>query len=246
VRVREHWFWFCAIGVLVYLISLIVLSKRSNVLKDNGIDASAVGVLSHSQLLPYSLGRFQMAFWFSLVIASFLFIWLITGAYDIISTTILSLIGISTATALSSSVIDTNKDQSILNQTVSLKEEENKLSLEIIALRQLIGNNAANQIELIGNLSTKEARQAQVRLEIAKNITVLTPKKSDGFFQDILSDENGVSFHRLQMFTWTIILGILFVFSVWTRLSMPEFSTTLLALQGLTAGTYLGFKIPEK
>jgi hypothetical protein len=29
-------------------------------------------------------------------------------------------------------------------------------------------------------------------------------------------------------------------------LSMPEFSATLLALQGLTAGTFLGFKIPEK
>jgi len=27
---------------------------------------------------------------------------------------------------------------------------------------------------------------------------------------------------------------------------MPEFSATLLALQGITAGTYLGFKIPEK
>jgi len=28
--------------------------------------------------------------------------------------------------------------------------------------------------------------------------------------------------------------------------SMPEFPETLLVLQGISAGTYLGFKIPEK
>ncbi len=27
---------------------------------------------------------------------------------------------------------------------------------------------------------------------------------------------------------------------------MPEFSATLLAMLGISAGTYLGFKIPEK
>jgi hypothetical protein len=27
---------------------------------------------------------------------------------------------------------------------------------------------------------------------------------------------------------------------------MPEFGATLLALMGISAGTYLGFKIPEK
>jgi hypothetical protein len=27
---------------------------------------------------------------------------------------------------------------------------------------------------------------------------------------------------------------------------MPEFSTTLLALMGISSGTYLGFKIPER
>jgi hypothetical protein len=64
--------------------------------------------------------------------------------------------------------------------------------------------------------------------------------------KDLLTDANGVSFHRLQMFVWTFILGLLFIYSVWSRLAMPELSATLLALQGLTSGTYLGFKVPEK
>jgi hypothetical protein len=64
--------------------------------------------------------------------------------------------------------------------------------------------------------------------------------------QDILNDAYGISFHRFQMFVWTVVLGFVFLESVWNRLSMPEFSATLLALQGVSAGTYLGFKIPEK
>jgi len=41
-------------------------------------------------------------------------------------------------------------------------------------------------------------------------------------------------------------LGLVFIYSVWADLTMPSFSATLLTMQGITAGTYLGFKIPEK
>ncbi len=72
--------------------------------------------------------------------------------------------------------------------------------------------------------------------------------QSEGFLRDILSDgRNGAySFHRFQILIWTLVLALLFVHSVWERLAMPEFSATLLMLQGISAGTYLGFKIPEK
>ena len=49
------------------------------------------------------------------------------------------------------------------------------------------------------------------------------------------------------MLAWTAILGLVFVYSVWERLAMPEFSATLLSLMGISAGTYLGFKgVAEK
>ena len=70
------------------------------------------------------------------------------------------------------------------------------------------------------------------------------PKRS--FFLDILSDENGVSFHRLQIVIWTLVLATVFVISVGVSLEMPTFDTTLLALMGISSGTYLGFKLPEK
>jgi hypothetical protein len=72
-----------------------------------------------------------------------------------------------------------------------------------------------------------------------------TEMTSENFVRDVLTDKNGYSFHRFQMFVWTIVLGVLFVYSVWNRLSMPAFSGTLLALLGISGGTYLGFKLPE-
>nr|ALS89246.1 stage V sporulation protein AB [uncultured bacterium] len=69
---------------------------------------------------------------------------------------------------------------------------------------------------------------------------------SVNFLRDILSDSSGYSFHRFQIFAWTIVLGIIFVSAVYNNLNMPEFSGTLLGLMGLSSGTYIGFKFPEK
>jgi uncharacterized membrane protein YeiH len=69
---------------------------------------------------------------------------------------------------------------------------------------------------------------------------------SEGFLRDILSDSAGVSLHRFQMFVWTLVLGVIFIASVYKNLEMPEFSATLLGLMGISSGTYLGFKVPEK
>jgi len=46
------------------------------------------------------------------------------------------------------------------------------------------------------------------------------------------------------MMTWTLILGVVFIFGVFQQLAMPKFDATLLALMGMSSGTYLGFKWP--
>jgi hypothetical protein len=70
--------------------------------------------------------------------------------------------------------------------------------------------------------------------------------ESAGFWHDICDDGNGMSFHRLQVVMWTVVLGIIFLDAVADTISMPEFSEKLLALQSVSNGTYLGFKIPVK
>jgi hypothetical protein len=76
--------------------------------------------------------------------------------------------------------------------------------------------------------------------------TPVAPVASKGFLSDVLSDDQGISIYRFQLFAWTLVLGVIFCASVYNGLAMPQFSTTLLGLMGISSGTYLGFKVPEK
>jgi hypothetical protein len=66
---------------------------------------------------------------------------------------------------------------------------------------------------------------------------------SGWWFMDILRDSEGVNFHRFQMAAWTLVLGLVFIQQVYRNLAMPEFSASVLALMGISAGTYLGLKL---
>lgn len=72
-------------------------------------------------------------------------------------------------------------------------------------------------------------------------------RASAGWWRDLVSDERGtVALERLQVIVWTLVLSGVFVTSVVWYLSMPDFNATLLALMGISSGTYLGFRIPQK
>ncbi len=93
--------------------------------------------------------------------------------------------------------------------------------------------------------------EKKAKLEaVEEKVTVLTKQATvrpcKSFWHDILSDTNGISLRRLQIFVWTIVLGIIFVREVYNGLAMPEFNGTLLALMGVSSGTYIGFKFPEQ
>jgi hypothetical protein len=186
-RLRSGWFWIATVLYLALFFALVVLAKRSDLLRDSG-PAPAPTDGNPNPRKAFSLARCQMAFWFLLVIGAFFFIWLITVADDTIPASVLALIGIGAGAALGSALIDA-------------------------------GTN---------------------------------PRQSKGFILDILSDKDGdpnkdgVVFHRFQMAVWTIVLGIIFVYSVWKNLAMRDFDATLLALMGISAGTYLGFKFQSK
>jgi hypothetical protein len=73
------------------------------------------------------------------------------------------------------------------------------------------------------------------------------PRASEGFMHDLISDDRGVvALDRFQVVVWTLILGGIFLTSVLWDLTMPEFSATMLALMGISSGTYIGFKLPMK
>jgi hypothetical protein len=73
------------------------------------------------------------------------------------------------------------------------------------------------------------------------------PPGTRGFWRDLVSDDRGVvALDRFQVVVWTLVLGGIFLTSVLWDLTMPEFSVTMLALMGISSGTYIGFKLPMK
>jgi hypothetical protein len=172
-------------GLLLFFLLLVRLALRTSLLRE-----SAAAPLA-GKLAPYSLSRFQLAFWSFLVVAAYVFIWIITEELDTITGSVLALLGIGSSTALAASLIDAGK---------------------------ATATAAAD---------------------------VVTESVSRGFLHDVLSDEHGISLYRFQLFVWTLVLGVIFIASVYNGLQMPQFNPTLLGLMGISSGTYLGFKVPE-
>ncbi len=242
------------IALLVVLFTSIFffwLARKTNIIRETGPPAGP------GKLRPYNLGRTQMAFWFFLVYSSYLVIWLITGALDTITASLLGLMGISAGTALGEALIDSGKTDARSDQLQNLSAERQALEQSNADLQAQITQLNSIQTETtpddLANLdrSNKQLQDNRTRLAaIDQQAQTLTPTAasgvSSGFLKDILSDGSGYSFHRFQIFAWTIVLGIMFLASVYNNLSMPEFSATLLGLMGLSSGTYIGFKFPEQ
>jgi hypothetical protein len=197
-----------------------------------------------------------MAFWFFLIYASYVTIWLITGALDTITASLLALMGISAGTALGEALIDDGKDNARINQDQQLKAQKQAIEQAVTDVQnQLDTLNAsgaatvtdqANKDSMTRQLVEGRTRLNQIDQQLRAIQMDIEPHSTQGFLRDILSDGSGYSFHRFQIFAWTIVLGIIFVSSVYNNLTMPEFSPTLLGLMGLSAGTYIGFKFPEQ
>lgn len=257
---RKRW----AVGSLIVLIVMGFVFWRyggKDLVRDSGPRNPEPGKR------PYSLAKVQVAWWFFLVVGCFLLIYLITGEFTMTDQALI-LIGIGTGTALGSAMIDNSKRgtadgelETLIPQEAKLKAEIEQLNKDTAALETAVTANQAaatdadkaalntdkeslkaKKIEII----EKNAKLEMVSAKIADAKDGLTRPKSAGFWDDLVTDANGPSFHRFQMIAWTVILGILFLAGVYKNLAMPEFSGTMLALMGISAGTYLGFKIPER
>lgn len=237
------------IVIAATLILLLWLATRTNIIREPGPPAAA------GKKRPYNLGRAQMAFWFFLIYASYMAIWLITGALDTITASLLALMGISAGTALGEAMIDNGKDTAKTNQIQDLIAEkqaieqgisETQSDVDTINASPATASDQTNRDVANRQLVDSRTRLGQIDQQLRTINSQSSPAVSGGFLRDILSDGSGYSFHRFQIFAWTIVLGIIFVSSVYNNLTMPEFSTTLLGLMGLSAGTYIGFRFPEQ
>jgi hypothetical protein len=245
--------WYGVIAVIVVAVTLIVftwLARKTSIIREPG--PKPLG----AKLRPYSLGRAQMAFWFLLIFSAYVVVWLITGALDTITASLLALMGISAGTGLSEALIDSGKDTASQVQLQDLAAEKRILEQDISQVQAQVSQiegkptlspeDLGNRESLSNRLLNQRVRISQINQKVQALGPAAESEVSIGFLRDILSDGSGVSFHRFQILAWTIVLGIMFLSSVYNGLTMPEFSASLLGLMGLSSGTYIGFKFPEQ
>lgn len=236
LKFNNFYAWALLAILLLLLIMLLTNDRLKDLLRDDGdVKTSPTG----SMTAAYSLARFQVLFWFSIVIVSYAAIWIVTGDRDTINNDVLTLMGISSSTLLGAVAIDSNKKssaQAALPDATAKLQQANAIAA---ALATTVG---AGQPATIAAAHSADLQQKAV---VQLNDRTLADYH-DSFLSDLLCDENGLSFHRFQMFSWTLVLGVIFVASVIQTLSMPTFGNTLLGLMGISGGTYLGFKFPEQ
>jgi len=237
IVIHKGWFWGCTIFLLAALIAFFWLTKASDIIRDGGPDPGS------GQRRPFSLGRSQMAFWFFIVVASYIFIWLVVGERDSVTPSVLGLMGISASTALGAVVVDNGKRTAGETQLMALQTEEHSLTEVLNTLHVNFPDPAAAPANVRDEISAKTARLSQVQNEIEAMKASLAPDKSKCFIMDILLDGETVSLHRFQIVVWTLLLGVIFINAVINSLSMPAFDGTLLALMGISSATYVGFKL---
>jgi hypothetical protein len=256
VLLSGPWLGLGALAVIFVIIGVIGGARTSNALRD-----SLLPQLPHN-LQTYSLGRCQMAFWFALIFASFVFLLLLLWDYNTVTSQALILMGLSGATAIFAVQIDAEKEtpigaandtlralglhtyQNVLSTQNEIQELNDQLSKRLASVQD---NPTTDQPPSpdpeVARLRT-EITSRQNKLRTFRDLTA--PYVSQGWYRDITTDINGPALHRLQVFYWTIILGAVFIVAVYRDLAMPQFSDTLLSLMGVTSAGYLGFKYPEK
>src|SRR5437763_8290843 len=220
------------IGLLIIAFTLVLfiwLARTTNLIRE-------AGTAVPGKLRPYNLGRTQMAFWLFLVYVSYVVIWLVTSALDTITPSLLGLMGISAGTALGEALIDSGKDTAQASQLRDLTAEKQSLEQGIPELQSQIGalnskltltaEDTANRDSLNKQLLDSRTRLAQLNQQLQTITPPSTAGHSQGLLRDILRDGSGYSFHRFQIFAWTIVLGIIFLSAVYNSLAMPDLITT--------------------
>lgn len=211
--------------VVFFIIAFLAKFGRDPIPQLDGMPAPQdipkdIGFLKENEkyVPPYSLSRFQLLWWSAIVTASYAALVAITGSMDTVTTGTMALMGIVGGT-------------SILAAFQEGRPGSDSKALE--AQRDAYVKAAAIAP------ATDDSKKAMLASAVA-----IYPKSKG--IDDLLTDVHGYSVHRLQLLMWTIVLGIVFLYEVSRTLGMPELSANLLALTGISNGTYFGFKVQER
>lgn len=208
-----------ALGAVALLLACaLVLLLRTNLARDL--------VNPETGRAPYSLGRVQLFVWVANAVLAALAVWLETGD-KLIPGGLLVALGIGGGTTLGSRVIDKSLwGDALVAHQAGIKQA-------------LAAAKAAGSTGVVKGLEDK------LKDAIERHVHPSAPA-SESFFRDILTGVDGDALYRYQLVGWTALIMVQFWVGVLTRVELPDLDATRLALMGMSAGTYLGLKLPEK
>ena len=256
--IDNGWFVLWLILFCFMLVIFFWFALRTNIIRDGDPTEGIAETMG-----TYSLSKLQGAVWFFVILASYLLIGIVTGDFShSINSTALILLGIGAGTVLGSAAIDASKNTPEARTrahdeaaVIKVRLDEINTELQDINTRlERISSNLANKpisevdkadLLRLKDQYLKDRADLSVEKEQKTSLHHKLTRQSENLLTDILSDANGVNFHRFQIVAWTSVLGLIFIKEVYDNLAMPVFDTTLMGLLGLSAGTYLGLKIPE-
>ncbi len=155
--VDRTWFWFWLLGMAALAALLFWLGKESDLLRDQGPDPAG-------GRKPFSLARTQMAFWLFVVVASYLFILIVTGDTNTINDSVLGLMGIIAATGFGAVMVDASKTSATRAQRDAAQKTRSELQMK----KTVAPLTPAEETQL----ATAIADVARRRLRLALPLTV--------------------------------------------------------------------------
>ena len=116
--------------------------------------------------------------------------------------------GIGAATVVGSAAIQSNQ-----SQAADIAQQEDQAKKLAQQMKEL-------QDKLIAKKGTQDERIIRKSLRDTEFAFRRATNQSTGLWNDIVSDANGVNFHRFQMAAWTIVLAAIFAIAVMRVLAM--------------------------
>lgn len=145
---------------------------------------------------------------------SFGYMLYVTHSVDIVNATMLALLGIPVAVTAGACVVDRSNSQ-----------------------------DACRDADLLAALAGDQAAAGQTRALLTRaRETMLT---TQNLATDLLSETTPETWdpHRVQILVFSGVFGVYYLSQLNRLVALPDFSSSVLTLLGISSATYLGFKV---
>ena len=223
--------WLLTLVIVAAALFLLWATKCTSLLKDPLLP----------QLAPkdrtFSLARVQMAWWFLIILLSsiYVFCWIVGQANPDFPTVLsnfmpeqaVMLMGLAAVTAGAAAAVDT---------TQTTTEDDANTKLQDLKLYSY------KDVAPLEKKADQKTLDADEQTQWTAYQDVLESFKSQGWYNDLLTDSNGIALYRVQALIWTLVIGTGYTYLALQGHEIPTLDNNLLAVMGVSSAGYVGFK----